>query len=115
LYERTVEYELLPAARELGLGVTPWGPLKGGALSGKYTRENHGQVEVKRGAFLQAVLGERTYGIVEALAKVAKELDTTIPRVALAWVQNRPGVTSSILGARTLEQLEDNLKALDLK
>jgi aryl-alcohol dehydrogenase-like predicted oxidoreductase len=115
LLERTVEYELIPAARELGLGVTPWGPLKGGALSGKYTRENHGKVEVKRGAFLQPHLQERTYALVDLLVKIGKELDTSPSRVALAWVQNRPGVASSIIGARTLDQLEDNFRALEVK
>jgi aryl-alcohol dehydrogenase-like predicted oxidoreductase len=115
LLERTVEYELIPAARELGLGVTPWGPLKGGALSGKYTRENHGKIEPKRGAFLLPALQEKTYALVDVLTKVATELDTSPSRVALAWVQNRPGVTASIIGARTLEQLEDNFKALEVK
>ncbi len=115
LLERTVEAELIPAARELGLGVTPWGPLKGGALSGKYTRENHGKIEPKRGAFLLPALQEKTYALVDVLQRVAKAIDSSPARVALAWVQNRPGVTSSIIGARTIEQLEDNLEALEVK
>jgi aryl-alcohol dehydrogenase-like predicted oxidoreductase len=115
LLERTVEYELIPAALELGLGVTPWSPLKGGALSGKYTRENHGKIEVKRGTWLAQHLQERAYGIVDVLARVAKEIDSTIPRVALAWVQNRPGVAASIIGASSLGQLEDNFQALEVK
>jgi aryl-alcohol dehydrogenase-like predicted oxidoreductase len=114
LLERTVEGELIPMARELGLGVTPWSPLKSGALSGKYTRENAGQVKTDRGAFLGSALNERTYTIVDELVKIAKELGSTPARVALAWVQGRPGVTSTIIGARTMKQLDDNLAALDL-
>ncbi|MBJ6760316.1 aldo/keto reductase [Myxococcaceae bacterium JPH2] len=115
LIERTVEGELIPMARELGLGVTPWSPLKGGALSGKFTRENAGKLKSDRGARLDASLTERTYGILDVLQRVAKEQSSTVARVALAWVQGRPGVSSTIIGARTLAQLDDNLGALELK
>lgn len=115
LLERTVEGELMPMAREMGLGVTPWSPLKSGALSGKYTRENAGQVKGDRGGWVMSAVNEKTYGIVDELYKIAKALDSTPARVALAWVQGRPGVTSTILGARTLAQLDDNLAALDVK
>jgi aryl-alcohol dehydrogenase-like predicted oxidoreductase len=114
LLERTVEGELIPMARELGLGVTPWSPLKSGVLSGKYTRENAGKVKADRGAWAESALNERTYGIIDVLQKVAQELNTTVARVALAWVQSRPGVASTIIGARTLEQLDNNLGALDV-
>lgn len=115
LLERTVEGELIPMARELGLGVTPWSPLKSGVLSGKYTRENAGKVKADRGAWAEGALNERTYGIIDVLQKVAQEQNTTVARVALAWVQSRPGVASTIIGARTLEQLDNNLGALDVK
>ncbi|AUX46350.1 aldo/keto reductase [Sorangium cellulosum] len=115
LLERTVEGELIPMALEMGLGVTPWSPLKSGALSGKYTRENAGKVKADRGAWVESALGERTYTIVDKLIAIAKELETTPARVALAWVQGRPGVSSTILGARSLQQLDDNLAALDVK
>jgi aryl-alcohol dehydrogenase-like predicted oxidoreductase len=114
LLERTVEGELMPMAQAMGLGVTPWSPLKSGALSGKYTRENDGKVEGGRGAWATSALNEKAYTIIDELAKIAKELDSTSARVALAWVQGRPGVTSTIIGARTLAQLDDNLAALDL-
>ena len=58
---------------------------------------------------------DRTFDLLDILEKIAKELGTTVPRVALAWVQNRPGVTSTIIGARTMQQLDDNLGALDVK
>lgn len=115
LMERTVEGELMPMARELGMGVTPWSPLKGGILSGKYTRKKQ-QQEEGRGTseWITKHLNDRTYTIIDTLVEVAKESGTTPARAALAWVQNRPGVTSTIIGARTIEQLEDNLAALDV-
>jgi aryl-alcohol dehydrogenase-like predicted oxidoreductase len=115
LLERTVEQELVPMAREFGLGITPWSPLKSGALSGKYTRANAGQIKADRGMFLDAALNERTYTIVDALEAIAKAHESTVARVALAWVQAQPGVTSTIIGARRLAQLEDNVKGLDVK
>ena len=102
-------------ARAHGLGVTPWSPLKSGVLSGKYTRANHGVEKPARGAWAANALDDRTYDLIDAMATVAKELDTTVARVALAWVQGRPGVTSTIIGARTMAQLEDNLAALEVK
>jgi aryl-alcohol dehydrogenase-like predicted oxidoreductase len=115
LLERTVEGELMPMARELGLGVTPWSPLKSGVLSGKYTRRNAGTVQPDRGAWAARALDDRSYRIIDELERIAGELDSTVARVALAWVQGKPGVSSTIIGARRLTQLDDNLKALDLK
>src|ERR1700687_5874098 len=114
LVERTVEGELMPMAQELGLGVTPWSPLRGGALSGKYTRENAGQIKAGRGGRVTAFLNERTYAIVDELLRIGRELTVSPATVALAWVQSRPGVASTIIGARTVEQLEQNLAAADL-
>jgi aryl-alcohol dehydrogenase-like predicted oxidoreductase len=113
LLERTVEGELIPMARELGLGVTPWSPLKSGVLSGKFTRQNADQSD--RGDWANLFLTDATYDLIDLLIGAAKELDSTPARVALSWVQNRPGVTSTIIGARRLNQLEDNLAALDLQ
>jgi aryl-alcohol dehydrogenase-like predicted oxidoreductase len=115
LIERTVEAELIPAAQDLGLGVTPWSPLKSGVLSGKYTRDNAGKPQSARGFMADTALGERAYAIIDVLQKVAKQLETTVARVALAWVSGQPGVSSLIVGARTLEQLEQNLGALSVK
>jgi aryl-alcohol dehydrogenase-like predicted oxidoreductase len=115
LVERTVEGELIPMARELGIGVVPWSPLAGGLISGKYTRENAGKVTSGRAAIVASRLTEKHHQIVDKLREIAAELDTTIPRVALAWVQARPGVSSTIIGARTLDHLEDNVKALELR
>ncbi len=115
LLERTVEQELVPMALEFGMGITPWSPLKSGVLSGKYTRQNAGQIKADRGLFADAHLTEKAYAIVDELQLIAKAHESTVARVALAWVQGRPGVTSTIIGARRLAQLEDNVKALEVK
>lgn len=112
LLQRTVEGELMPMAGELGLGVTPFSPLKNGVLSGKYTRQNG--VKPDGRAWAAHFLHDKAYAVIDELQRIAGQLDTTVARVALAWVQGRPGVTSTILGARTLAQLNDNLKALDI-
>jgi aryl-alcohol dehydrogenase-like predicted oxidoreductase len=114
LIERTVEGELMPMALELGLGVTPWSPLRGGVLSGKYTRENAGSLKADRGERVTQFLDERTYAILDELARIAKAHSTSSAAVALAWVQSRPGVASTIIGARRLDQLDQNLAALDV-
>jgi aryl-alcohol dehydrogenase-like predicted oxidoreductase len=114
LAERTVEGELIPMAQELGLGVVPWSPLASGRLSGKYTRENAGKVTGGRAAFVAGRVVEKDYAIVEVLTRIARELDTTVPRVALAWVRSQPGVGSTIIGGRTIDHFEDNVRALDV-
>jgi aryl-alcohol dehydrogenase-like predicted oxidoreductase len=114
LLERTGEGELTPMAQELGLGVMPWSPLKGGWLSGKYTRENAGSAASGRAALVGAPT-EKDYLVIDALKAVAAELDASPAAVALAWVQNRPGVTSTLIGARRIDQLHTNLGALDVR
>lgn len=113
LLERSVEQELVPMASEFGLGITPWSPLKNGALSGKYTRQNAGQVKADRGAYVP--LNEKTYSLIDELEVIAKAHGTSVAAVALAWVQVQSGVTSTIIGARRLTQLEANVQALDVQ
>jgi aryl-alcohol dehydrogenase-like predicted oxidoreductase len=113
LIERTVEGELIPMALELGLGVTPWSPLRSGVLSGKYTRENAKTAKADRGERVTQFLDEHTFAIIDELTRIAKAHNTTPAAVALAWVQSRPGVASTIIGARRLDQLDQNLEALD--
>jgi aryl-alcohol dehydrogenase-like predicted oxidoreductase len=115
LLERTVEGELVPMAAEMGLGITPWSPLRFGILSGKYTRETAMDRKPDRGAWVQNSLNEKAFSVLDVVRRIAGELGTTPARVALAWVQSRPGVTSTIIGTRSAAQLEDNLGALDLK
>ena len=114
LLERTVEGELIPMAQAMGLGVTPWGPLRSGTLSGKYSRNNMQAQSKGRSQAIARNMSEPVYQVLDLLAAIAKRRDTTVARVALAWVRSRPGVTAPILGARTLEQLKDNIAALEL-
>ena len=115
LLQRTVEGELVPMAQELGIGITPWGPLRGGALSGKYKRADKGKHEAGRGARVTSYLDDRTFDLLDLMERIGKEVGTTVPRIALAWLQGKPGVTSTIIGARTMEQLDDNIGALSVK
>jgi aryl-alcohol dehydrogenase-like predicted oxidoreductase len=113
LLERTIEGEMLPLAHEFGLGLTPWGPLRAGVLSGKY-RRNKTPEETLRGSNNVEKLDDKAYAVIDALLDIAAQLDTTPARVALQWVCGQPGITSPIIGARTLAQLEDNIAALDI-
>lgn len=115
LLERTVEGELIPMAQELGLGVTPWAPLASGALSGKYTRDKRTAESPGRSTSLSSYLNDKAFGIIDVVCAVAEELGTTPSRVALSWLLSRPGVASPIIGVRRMEQLTENLAALDLK
>jgi aryl-alcohol dehydrogenase-like predicted oxidoreductase len=116
LIERSVEGDLIPMARELGMGVTPWSPLKGGILSGKYTRQNAATVEPGRGQWVKNHFNDRAFDIVDVIVAVSKEIGGGVSpaQVALAWVMRRPGVSSTIIGARTMEQLNENLAAADV-
>lgn len=115
LIERTVEGELVPMAIEMGLGITPWSPLRGGVLTGKYTRDNAATASPGRGDRVKAYFTDRTFEIVDTLTRIAEELETTPAAVAVAWVQARRGVASTIIGARSVTQLEQNLAALDVR
>jgi aryl-alcohol dehydrogenase-like predicted oxidoreductase len=113
LLERTPEGELLPMAEALGIGILPWSPLRGGQLSGKYTRDNGTPGDSRRGG-LYAPPSERDWAVIEAVARVAAELGVGSAEVALAWVGSRPAVTSTLIGARTIEQLRSNLASLEI-
>jgi aryl-alcohol dehydrogenase-like predicted oxidoreductase len=83
-------------------------------LSGKYTRENAGTLKADRGERVTNFLTERNYAIIDELIRIGKELACSPAAVALAWVQAQPGVASTIIGARRMDQLEQNLAALDI-
>jgi aryl-alcohol dehydrogenase-like predicted oxidoreductase len=116
LVGRDLEHELLPLCREENVGVLPWSPLSGGFLSGKYRRDNPNPEGARRTGFdFPPIDEERGFDAVEALARIAKEKGATVAQVALAWLLAQPGVTSIIIGANKMSQLEDNLKASDLE
>jgi aryl-alcohol dehydrogenase-like predicted oxidoreductase len=112
LLERTPEGELLPMAEALGIGVLPWSPLRGGQLSGKYARNNNVPAESRSGRYTEPT--ERDWDVIEAVARVAAELGVSSAEVALAWVRSRSTVTSTLVGARTIEQLRSNLASLKI-
>jgi aryl-alcohol dehydrogenase (NADP+) len=121
LLVREIEWEIVPAARDAGLGLLPWSPLGGGWLSGKYQRGQRptGATRLgdnpERGMEAWERRGtDRTWDIIEAVQQIAEDRGSTMAEVALSWVTDRPGVTSTILGARTVEQLDTNLKAAGL-
>jgi len=121
LLVREIEWEIVPAALDAGLGLLPWSPLGGGWLSGKYTRGERPAGSTRLGENPARGMeawerrgSERTWNIIEAVQDVAEKRGIAMAEVALAWVTHRPGVTSTILGARTLEQLDANLKAAGL-
>ena len=122
LVERSVEHELMPMARALGLGVMPWSPLGGGLLSGKYSRADLATAgEAKVSATRKGViassghLNETSLRIADEVAAVAREIGATPSQVALAWTLGHPAVTSPVIGARTLEQALDNIGALAVR
>ncbi|MDX3377176.1 aldo/keto reductase [Streptomyces sp. ME02-6991-2A] len=114
LLARSVEGETFGVARQFGLGVTPWSPLASGALSGKYSRAVTEVAGSGRTAYAAPHLTESTFVLLDALGRVAEELGTTVAAVALAWVRQRSEVTSTLVGARTHEQLLTNLASLDV-
>jgi aryl-alcohol dehydrogenase-like predicted oxidoreductase len=114
LLERTVEGELLPMAQEFGLGVSPWSPLAAGVLTGKYGRGNMQAKSAGRAGSVARYVNEQTYAVLDVLSAVAERRSSSPAHVALAWVRQRPGICSPTLGARTLEQLKENIAALDV-
>ncbi len=112
---RELEREILPLVEDQGLGVMVWSPLAGGFLSGKFTRDKRGDNDSRRTTFdFPPVDKERAYDIIDAMETVAKAHDSSVARVALAWLLQRKGVMSVIIGAKTIEQLDDNLAAAEL-
>jgi aryl-alcohol dehydrogenase-like predicted oxidoreductase len=122
LLAREIEWEIVPAALDAGLGLLPWSPLGGGWLSGKYRRDQRPSGATRlgedpgRGMEAYDRRGtDRTWPVIDAVQQVASARGVSMAEVALAWVNARPGVTATILGARTVEQLDDNLRAAGLR
>jgi aryl-alcohol dehydrogenase-like predicted oxidoreductase len=119
LAERTVERELIPMAREMGMGVLPWSPLAGGILSGKYSSSDLDAKSVGMGGgtrrdinLATGRLSKRTLAVAQQVQACAQEIGRSPSQVALAWTLLNPAVVSPIIGVRTLEQFEDNIAAL---
>ncbi len=122
LLVRDIERDILPTARRQGLGCIVWSPLAGGVLSGKYTKDDApadsrygraGEGDVWE-RFKQTLFSDRNFEIVDKVGEIARSLGSNHAAVAVAWTLAQRGVTSAIIGPRTVEQLEDNLAAADL-
>ena len=114
---RDSEREVLPLARSENLGFMPWSPLAGGFLSGKYTRksQNTGGGSRRDNFDFPPVDKERAYDIIDVMIKIGKTHDVTAAEIALAWVRHQHGVTSTIIGAKTVEQLRSNIHSTTIK
>ncbi|MEV7239019.1 aldo/keto reductase [Streptomyces sp. NPDC051020] len=110
MLERTSEGELIPLAQAKGMGVLPWSPLKSGFLSGKYSSTRTGPVDTTRSAMV-GTPSQSDYVVIDALNEIAAEAGASPAAVALNWVHSRPGITSTLVGARRLAQLTANLDA----
>lgn len=123
LLVREVEWEIVPACEATGLGILPWSPLGGGWLTGKYRRDERPTGATRLGedpnrgveAYDLRSSDERTWRTLAAVEAIAAQRGVSMSRVALAWLQAQPAVTSVVLGARTVEQLKDNLGAVDVE
>ena len=112
---RDLEREIVPLLEAAKTGLLVWSPLAGGLLSGKFSRENQKPEDSRRSAFdFPIVDKERAWKILDAIAPIAKTHDCSPARVSLAWLLAKPVVTSIIIGAKRLDQLKDNLAAVDL-
>lgn len=118
LLDRSLEWEIVELCQQEGIGIIPWSPLRGGWLTGKYRRDMENPPEGTRVARAEkegwlekwsAYDNERTWHVVDTLLEVAEEVDKSPAQVALNWVKDQPAVTAPIIGARTMEQLHDNL------
>ncbi len=122
LLGRELEWEIVPACEANGLGILPWSPLAGGWLTGKYRADERPTGASRLGddpdrgleAYDRRSADQRTWDVIDAVRRVADGRGVSMAQVALAWVSDRPQVTSVILGARTVEQLADNLGAAGL-
>jgi aryl-alcohol dehydrogenase-like predicted oxidoreductase len=122
LLSREIEWELVPLCLEEGVGMLPWSPLGGGWLTGKYSRDERPSGATRLGEdpdrgqeAWDRRNTELTWAVVDAVQEIADAQGASMAQVALSWVSSRPGVTSTILGTRTVEQLDDNLGAAELE
>jgi aryl-alcohol dehydrogenase-like predicted oxidoreductase len=119
LLVREIEWEIVPACQSTGLGLLPWSPLGGGWLTGKYTKDARPTGPTRLGenpargveAYDRRSTQQRTWDVIEVVQSIARSRGVTMAQVALAWLVDRPMVSSVILGARTVEQLQENLGA----
>jgi aryl-alcohol dehydrogenase-like predicted oxidoreductase len=115
LLGRDIEHEVVPLAQNQRLGILAWSPLSSGFLSGKYTRENPAPEDARRNKFQFPPINlEQGYAVVEKLKSIADKYSASVAQVALAWILTKPFISSVIIGANNMKQLEDNLKSVEV-
>jgi len=113
---RDIEREIVPMAKSENIGIMPWSPLAGGFLSGKFTRHNEVAGDSRRDTFdFPPINKSKAYDLIDLMAEIGKKHNVTVANVALNWVIRQPGMTSTIIGAKNLLQLNDNISAVDLQ
>lgn len=120
LLDRRIERELIPMAQTYGIGIIPWSPLAGGLLTGKYSRggqppEDSRFANWETNPMQRRRMNDRIFDVIEGLEPIAAAKEVTLSQLSLAWCAQQPGVSSAIIGPRTMEQLEDNLLAPDVR
>jgi aryl-alcohol dehydrogenase-like predicted oxidoreductase len=114
-YRAEFERELKPLCQEEGIGVIPYSPLAGGFLTGKYRRDAPVPASARASSVQRRYLNDRGFTILEALEKLGQARGKSIPQMALAWLLSQPGISSPIIGANSVEQLDDSLGAVGLR
>jgi len=113
---RDLEREIIPLVQDQNVGIMVWSPLAGGLLTGKFSRDGSGEEGARRANFdFPPVNKERAFDSVDVMREVADEQGVTVPQIALAWLLHQPAVTTVIIGAKRMDQLEDNLKSVQVE
>ncbi|SDP80541.1 Predicted oxidoreductase [Mucilaginibacter sp. OK268] len=113
---RDIEREILPVAIDQNLAMMPWSPLAGGFLSGKFTRNNQNAEGSRRSTFdFPPIDKEKAYDIIDVIVEIGKQHNVSAAQIALAWVRLQKGITSTIIGAKTNDQLLDNIKSTEIE
>lgn len=112
---RDIEHELVPMAADHNLSIFPWSPLAGGFLTGKFTRESSASGTRREAFDFPPIDKEKAYDTVDVMKAIGQQYDASPAQVALAWVRQQPGITSTIIGAKSAEQLKDNIKSIEVE
>jgi aryl-alcohol dehydrogenase-like predicted oxidoreductase len=108
------ERELKAVCETYGVGVIPYSPLAGGFLTGKYRRDEQDVESARKGSVSRRYFNERGWAILDAVREIAEQKNATPTQISLAWLLHQPVISSPIIGPRTVEQLQDNLDAVEI-
>lgn len=112
---RDIEHELVPLAQDQNLAIFPWSPLAGGFLSGKFTRNETSEGSRRASFDFPPINKEKAYDLVDVMKEIGQQYDASVAQVALAWVRQQPGVTSTIIGAKSIHQVKDNIQSINIQ